>query len=129
MKNAFRFLVLDDDEDAAFLNRHALERAFPGCTVVAAATCESALAELGRQTFDALLADHHLQGTSGSACIVKIRGMGVTCPILMVTGSEDPKIHAEAYAAGATAVCSPDQPDFVKYLKGTLPGSERSAGE
>lgn len=120
MKSSYKFLILDDDEDSVFLNRHALEKAFPGCAVEDAKTCEAALEKVGAQPFDALLADHHLQGISGAECIAKIRQLGLQLPILMVTGSEDPKIHAEAYAAGATSVFSPERSDFVGYLKTVL---------
>lgn len=122
MSTAFRFLVLDDDADTAFLNRHALEDAFPDCVVVEASHCEEALVLLQRgPAFDALLSDHHLRGTSGGECVARMRRLGIACPILLVTNSDDPSIHAEAHAAGASAVFSPRHPDFVGYLKTVLP--------
>ncbi len=120
MKAPLRFLVLDDDQDSVFLHRHALEKAFPSCTVTEANTCEAALAAIRAQPFDALLADHHLCGESGGECIARIRRQGLQFPILMVTASEDPKIHAEARACGATEVFSPERSDFVGYLKTVL---------
>lgn len=120
MKTPYRFLLMDDDEDAVFFTRRSLEKAFPGCVVIVASSCEDALDHLRRETFDALLADHHLHGTSGGECIAKMRALGVQFPILLVTNSDDPAVHDQARAAGATAVFSPEQRDFVPYLKAQL---------
>jgi CheY-like chemotaxis protein len=124
MKPPYRFLLLDDDEDALFLNTRALEKAFPHCAVQAVTSCDAALAALSRQSFDALLADHHLRGQNGSECIARIRALGLRFPILVVTGSEDPDVYAAATAAGATAVCSPLNPDFVACLRRNLSAAE-----
>lgn len=121
MADGYRFLVLDDDPDLRFLNRRALERAFAGCEVVEAHDCADALACVAAGPLDAVVADHQLRGASGAECITLMRERGLTCPVLLVTSSEDPRVHEGAYAAGADYVFSPGNADFVGYLRSTLP--------
>jgi CheY-like chemotaxis protein len=51
-----------------------------------------------------------------------LRARGALCPILMVTGSSDPKMHARALAAGASRVFSGTEVDFTDYLREQLKG-------
>lgn len=120
MVQTFRFLVLNDDPDLRFLQRHALQKAFAGCQVHEAVTCEEALGIASRSEHDAVIADNQLQGTSGAECIATLRGMGVTCPLIIVTSSEDPKVHRAALASGADRVFPPAHPDYIGFLRSTL---------
>jgi CheY-like chemotaxis protein len=112
-----RFLLLDDDEDGRFLNSHALKAAFPGCEVLETSTCEEALALSADGKISAILSDHHLHGSNGVACISALRQQGIDCPIVLVTNSCDPRVHAAALAAGATHACCPSTGNFVAYLR------------
>ena len=58
----------------------------------------------GVERLDIVLTDHSLRGDNGAGFIARLRELRVTCPVVMVTGSSDPKVHEQAYAAGATRV-------------------------
>ncbi|MDO8542142.1 MAG: response regulator [Opitutaceae bacterium] len=120
MPPPFLFLVLDDDPDIRFLNRHALERAFAGCEVIECETASDALQRCSITKPDAVVTDHQLRGDNGAAFIADLRRQGHTCPIVMVTASSDPAVRAQAYAAGATRVFVPGSLDFPAYLREVL---------
>ena len=71
---------------------------------------------LGITSVDAIVTDHQLGQTSGTQFISGARRLGVSCPILMVTGSDDARIERDAYEAGATKVFSGGRGDFSEFL-------------
>jgi CheY-like chemotaxis protein len=115
-----KFVVLDDEAGPRILNRRALQKTFPGCTVLECATMEDALRKCIGQPVDAILADHHLGGGEGVTFVARLRDERVDCPVLMVTGSSDPQVRVRAYAAGVTRVFFPGDLDFTQYLHGLL---------
>jgi CheY-like chemotaxis protein len=117
------FLVLDDDATTRFLNRAMLETEFPNNTVVECGTVEEALTASCGRSLDAVITDHHLGESNGSEFVERLRAQGARCPILMVTGNSDPKVHDRAYAAGASRVFFGSDTDFTEYLRQTLKGS------
>jgi CheY-like chemotaxis protein len=119
-ERSFKFVVLDDEPGPRILNRRALQKVFPGCTVIECATIADALTRCVGQPVDAVLADHHLGGGEGDTFIARLRDERVDCPILMVTGSSDPQVRVRAYAAGVTRVFFPGDLAFAEYLHGLL---------
>jgi DNA-binding NarL/FixJ family response regulator len=69
------------------------------------------------------MTDHKLPDASGVELIAKIRATGFTGPVLLVTGNDDPKVHAGAMAAGATKVLSGTRPGFAEAFAALLPCS------
>ena len=120
MSRTVTFLVLDDDADMRFLHRRELQREFPGCTVVECATTAEALTRSADICLDAVLTDHSLCGDDGAVFIARLREQGMDCPVIMVTGSGDPKVHEGAYAAGATKVFFGTKLGFASYLRSIL---------
>lgn len=120
MSSNFTFLVVDDDEDSRYLNRHELKKWFPGSTVVEAASVGEALDCSARGSFDAVVTDHHLGAHNGDKFVADLRLRGVICPIVMVTSNSDPSVHERGRAAGATRVFGPDNHDFGAYLQTAL---------
>lgn len=114
------FLVLDDNADTRYLNRALLESEFPNSLVVESQTVEEALAASEGHQLDAVITDHHLGESNGSEFVASLRSRGAICPILMVTGSSDPKVHARAMAAGASRVFFGSETDFTGYLRDHL---------
>lgn len=114
------FLVLDDDEASRYLNRALLETEFPRSAVIECGSVQEALAASSGRHLDAVITDHHLGQGDGAEFVSGLRAQGATCPVLMVTGSSDPKVHARAYAAGASRVFFGSDLDFTEYLKQTL---------
>jgi CheY-like chemotaxis protein len=116
----FTFLILDDDADNRFLNRHALEKKFPQATVVECSSINEALDCCSSVCVDAIVTDHHLAGPDGAAFIKGVRSRGVRCPVVMVTASADPRVKREAYAAGASCVFNNGDYGFPDYLQTVL---------
>ena len=131
MRSPLFFLVLDDDADMRFLHRLELTKEFPGCVVAECAGVEAANALCSAQTFDAILTDYSLIDGSGTGFIARLREQGWECPILMLTGSSDPRVHEKAYAAGASRVLWGTKLRFapiVRYLLGLKHQAADEAG-
>jgi DNA-binding NtrC family response regulator len=92
---------VNDDDDALFLIRHAIERAFPRAELMTRRTADDALEVLKAQTFDAVVTDNRMPGTSGIAMVEIIRAKDPGLVIIMLTAAEN--VRDEALAAGATA--------------------------
>lgn len=116
----FYFLVLDDDVTSRLLNRSLLESAFPRSTVIECGSVDAAIAASTKHHLDAVISDHHLGQTDAGEFLRTLRRQGASCPVLMVTGSSDPNVHARAYEAGATRVFSGQGSGFIDYLRHTL---------
>ena len=116
-----RFLVLDDDADMRFLHRVELCKEFPGCDVTECGTADEALARCAEHAFDAILTDNALLDGSGTQVIAQLRQRGVHCPILLVTGNGDPRVHEKAFQAGATHVVAGTKLRFAPILRQLLP--------
>lgn len=84
---------------------------------------EEALRACKQNKFDGVLTDHHLGDQNGPAFMAQLRSAGVQCPVVMVTASSDPKIHARAYAAGASRVFYGSKLDFTGYFRRMLPAT------
>lgn len=110
-------MVVDDDADGRFLFEHRLRKTFRDCAVFACASASEALPLLKTSRVDAVVTDHELGGQTGCDFISQIRRRGVTCPVLMVTGSDDPQIERDAYKAGATKVFKAGRGDFADFLR------------
>jgi CheY-like chemotaxis protein len=113
-------MVVDDDADGRFLLERRLGKVFKECTVIACKTPSEALDLLSAGSTDAIVTDNHFGWESGSEFIEQARGRGVTCPIVMVTSSDDPKVQRAAYAAGATMVFMAGQGDVPEFLRQAL---------
>lgn len=116
-----RFLVLDDDADMRFLHRLELSREFPGCEVIECGSADEALARCAERSFDAILTDNALLDGSGTQVIAELRQRGVSCPIMLVTGNGDPRVHEKACQAGASHVVSGTKLRFAAILRSLLP--------
>jgi CheY-like chemotaxis protein len=114
------FLVLDDDEDMRFLHGCELRKEFPECIVLECESTDAALERSADVHLDAVITDHSLRGDDGAVFIRKLRELGVICPVVMVTGSGDPRVHEEAYAAGATHVFFGTKLGFSRRLRSMM---------
>ena len=113
-------LVLDDDADMRYLHRCELQKEFPVCFIVECGTTDEALARSATICLDIVLTDHELCGNDGAEFIGRLRKMGVRCPVVMVTGSSDPSVHATAYAAGASRVIFGTKQGFAPRVRWLL---------
>jgi len=88
------------------------------CTVVAAATPDAALAELGGRKPDILLSDYHLDGgRTGLEAIALLRArLGGGLPAALITADRDPALRAAAEAAGLRLLHKPIRPGGLRAL-------------
>ncbi|RCS21905.1 response regulator [Phyllobacterium salinisoli] len=64
---------------------------------------ETFLAALAPGTFDCLITDVRLPGISGLELLQRLKGMGSTMPVIVVTSHSDPNTRSLAIAIGAHA--------------------------
>jgi DNA-binding NtrC family response regulator len=79
-----RILVVDDDEDARYLDCMMLSRA--GYVVAAAADGEEAWNMVLSNSYDLLLSDHNMPGLCGLDLVARMRAIGMTLPIIINSG-------------------------------------------
>jgi len=81
---ARRVLMIDDDEQFRDLMRHFCTKR--GHLFAGVDSSAAALAALATQTFDVLLVDLNIPGTSGERVLREIRATGSTVPAIVLTG-------------------------------------------
>lgn len=96
-----RLLVVEDDPDDARLMFRVL-RASGRYEPVHARTGMEGLEALQSGTFSACLVDYRLPDMSGIEMCRRLRAVGVTGPILMLSSVQSDEVVARARAAGAT---------------------------
>ena len=106
-------LFVDDEPSLLDIGQIFLERT-PGITVTTAESAMSALQELERTSFDAIVSDYQMPGMDGIAFLEEVRGRSLTLPFILFTGKGREEIVIKALNSGA---------DY--YLqKGGDPGSQ-----
>lgn len=114
-------MVVDDNPEGRFLLEHQLRKALTPCSIVACASASEALGVLQTSRIDAVITDNGLGlDCSGVELISQARSQGITCPIVMVTGSDNPKVQSDAYSAGVTKVFMGGRGDFGGFLQRLL---------
>jgi chemosensory pili system protein ChpA (sensor histidine kinase/response regulator) len=94
-----RVLVVDDSQGARQVVGGALGSA--GFDVTLAGTAEEALSLVEQVAFDAIVTDYVLPAMDGATLVRKIRGLGVTAPVVVLSGLATPHDQARALTAGA----------------------------
>jgi two-component system chemotaxis response regulator CheY len=79
-----RILVVDDDENTAFLISTLLECS--GYNVTAVSNGVEALRELGRRHFDAIITDYAMPLLNGAELLKRIRVQYPETPVIFVSG-------------------------------------------
>jgi len=101
MDETVKILVVDDDE----VDRMAVKRCLSAAGVEMAwqevTECRSAIAILKAQTFDCIFLDYLLPDGNGLELVQQIRALGITTPIVVLTGQGDERIAVEVMKAGA----------------------------
>ena len=98
MSNAFKFLVIDADDDSRILLERALLRRFPNCALLECASLGAAF-ELVRNGPPTAILVHRADGMDGASAVRELRKVFPTLPIVMVSVYDHSR---DALAAGAT---------------------------
>jgi len=94
-----RVLVVDDSRGARQVVGSALSLA--GFEVDLAGSPTEALSALAGQRYDAVLLDYVLPTMDGATLVRKVRAMGISAPIVMMSGLASEDDRERALAAGA----------------------------
>ena len=97
-QDSAQILVLEDEEDLAFLLRQNLER--EGHRARTRGTLRGARAELARGRFDLLLLDVNLPDGDGFELLEGLRREGVWTPALFLTARSEEKDRLRGFACG-----------------------------
>ena len=93
-------LVVDDEESLRSTFQFFLQN--EGYSpVITASTYEEALAELNDRHFDLIISDIVLGGSTGIDLLRRVRELGRTCPVVMITGYPTVETASEAVRLGA----------------------------
>lgn len=101
MTERLRILIIDDDVVDRLAIRRAIEQSGLVTTIEEAATATDALTA-AQASFDCLLLDHDLPGTSGIEVARHLRASGNLTPIVFVTGQQNEELLQAAVEAGVT---------------------------
>ena len=105
-----RVLIVDDEWPIRYMLSKQLEQWGYDCTAVSSG--QEALEKLASRTFDLMLLDVRMPGTSGLEVLRQSRDDHPAMCVVMLTALVDIKVNAEAIALGAdyhvTKPCDPD---------------------
>jgi DNA-binding NtrC family response regulator len=91
-------LLVDDDEQIREILRRILQRHY---RVVEVDSAAAAREKLATETFDIVLCDIRMAGTSGMDLLREIAASKADVAVVMVTGVDDPRVADEALMLGA----------------------------
>ena len=94
-----RYLIVEDEPRVAAFVAQALRDEGHSAEIVADG--RSAVDRIAAQPFDAILLDRMLPGCSGLEVASRVRSLGVTTPILLMSARDSAEDVAEGLAAGA----------------------------
>ncbi|MDN4984096.1 response regulator [Bradyrhizobium arachidis] len=121
--------VVDDDE--------AVREALSDLLLVLELACqtfdraESFMAEYVPDRFDCLITDVSMPGRSGLELQERLRELGSTMPVIVITADVSPATHARALSGGALACLTKPVNDDVlfRYLQSALNHAGGSRGD
>jgi len=99
VKDRTSLLLVDDEAAVLKMTRRLLERR--GYDVVACGSGEEALGWLEQKTFDVMLSDVHMPGTTGLRLLRAVRERDLDIPVVLMTGNPDVETAAAAVEYGA----------------------------
>jgi PAS domain S-box-containing protein len=94
-----RILVIDDEEAIRFTFERFLKT--EGHIVATAVSCSEAWTRINETSFDLIFADIILDDGTGVDLLREIRGRGLSCPVIMITGNPSIETAAESVRLGA----------------------------
>ncbi|WP_250122583.1 PAS domain S-box protein [Chroococcidiopsis sp. CCMEE 29] len=101
MEETVKILVVDDDEVDRMAVRRALKAAGVQMELSETDGCAGAITALQQQQFDCVLLDYLLPDGDGLSLIQQVRSLGITVPLVVLTGQGDEQVAVELMKAGA----------------------------
>ena len=109
------------DDDPAVLDSLKFLLEVLGCTVATYASALAFLADCAIRPA-CMIVDQHMPRMTGLDLAQKLRDVGKSIPLLLITGSPSPAIVARANLLGVEAVLEkpPDEDDLLKFVNAHL---------
>src|SRR5579883_2552022 len=101
MEEILKILLVDDDAVDRMAVCRSLRNAGVQAEVVETETCASAIALLQQQAFDGVLLDYRLPDGNGLLLVNRAKALGITVPLIVLTGQGDEQVAVELMKAGA----------------------------
>lgn len=119
-------LVVDDEE----LFRKMLVRrlSLAGCVARGAGSADELVELLDRETFDLILVDHHMPGTTGLRTLRRLRASHRLPAAILMTGAADIEIRVEALSLGTHVIEKPFEFEKLRRVAVLLLLSRRFDG-
>ncbi|MBS1118086.1 MAG: Circadian input kinase [Deltaproteobacteria bacterium] len=102
MNEHVQILMIDDDVVDRLAIRRAIEQSGYHADIDEASSAEEALLKLAAGTYNCLLLDHDLPGTTGIELTKQLRAAGNLTPVVFVTGQQNEELLQAAVDAGVT---------------------------
>ena len=116
-----KIILIDDDEWIRDSMRIFFE--YEGCALATYETAEEALAAMGRQTFDIIIADYKLPGMDGIAFFKRLGSYADTPIKILITAYHSQSVADMVKAAGIHALIEkPFQPETIEATLARLLG-------
>ncbi len=97
-------LVVDDDPPTVLLIETLLERSDQAFVVRSAGDRDEAFEQIEKRCPGCLILDHYLPGTNSLEIMKELGSRGYDIPVVLLTGSYDPRFSESALQCGATHV-------------------------
>lgn len=94
-------LLVDDDDIDIVAFQRALSRTGLPCNIDVCKDAEEAMIVVIENTYDCMFFDYLLPGIDGLALLKKVRALGITSPVAVLTSQGDEKLAVEIMKAGA----------------------------
>lgn len=101
MEEIVKILVVDDDEVDRMAVQRALKAAGFHLELLEVGDCAGAIAVLQQQLFDCVFLDYRLPDGDGLTLVEQVRSLGITVPLVVLTGQGDERIAVQLMKAGA----------------------------
>lgn len=102
MSSTVKILLADDDDAHRELLRLALVAARAPVSVVEAATPERFLSLVSSERFDAVVLDYNFRPTRADELLMLASGCLDTCPVVVISSSEQQEVVIASFRAGVT---------------------------
>ena len=95
-----KVLIVEDNRDHQFIIRKKLEEYRDGIAIDTAETVDEAKGLIQKNSYESVLLDYRLQGSSGIELVKWIQKEEIEVPIIMITNMEDVSIAVQAVKLG-----------------------------
>lgn len=102
MDERLRIIVIDDDDVDRMAVRRSLKASGIDADVTEATDADDAFTHLHQTHFDCALCDFRMPGSDGLELLRRLRGEGISVPVIMLTGFGDEQTAVELMKAGAS---------------------------